>query len=533
MCRKAILLAAISACSCSAGPTGPKLSDYQAPAVNVHVRFLDLPASDETEVTLQAVHWTNTGESLTSSSSNGFAFAQLHASEALFPVVTGGQRSLNDYSSLRFFSLFTSFSTLGEAPSSFENWTKPGLFLVYSQSPRTWSPFGLPDQAVSFPQGYSWLRRTCGSLPGASQLEVRSTDEVVEFQRVSWDLTGSATSQLEAVEQDSLVACGIASPPADLGARISFDRAQSIAWSPDSTSIYYLNSTDPLDSTEAVVLRQIRLADSLQTEIALVPHGGRLQMTQTGALFASDKDHLLALAPTSPPSLVATALPASATVSPNGRWIAYASDIVYASDTAGASLHIWDIEAGADLTVVDGGFAGWSPASQLAYWSRPSGATDGSRPTGLAVISLDELGSGPKTYPVTPPQLAFPVWTGTGPLLAQVPYNRQTEDGPCIGCLGLSLFDATTGVERPILDTSAGEIRVQPGPVPDFMFVWATNCLGLFNTVCSTSLIRVNLTDATTQSVAVNATILSAALSSDGRRVALSGSDGIYIKDLP
>jgi hypothetical protein len=530
MCRKAILLAAIAACSCSAGPTGPKLYDYQAPAVNVHVRYLDWPTSDQNEVTLQWVHWTGTGDSLTSSW-NGFAFAQLHANEAVFPLVAGGQRSSDDYSSLRFFSLFTSFSAPAGAPSGSTYWTKPGLFLVYAQSPTTWSPFALADQAVTFPQGYSWLRRTCGPLPGKGQLEVRSIDEVVEFQRVNWDDRANARSQLEALEQASLVACGITSPPTELGTRISFDRAQSLAWSPDNTSIYYLNRADPLDLTKSVVLRQIRLADSLQTEIALVAHGGGLQMTQTGTLFASDADHLLALVPTNPPSLVATTLSPGATVSPNGRWIAYWSAYVSATDRV--PLHIWDIKAGADLTVLDGSFAGWSPDSLLAYWSRPSGATDGSQPSGLAVISLDDLGSGPKAYPVVQPLMSFPVWTSTGPLLARVPYDRQSENATCIACFGLSLLDATTGVERPILDASAGEIRVQPEPIRDFMFVWATNCLGLFNTVCSTSLIRVNLIDATVQTLAVTPTILAAAISFDGHRVALSEPGGIYVKDLP
>jgi|GEM_PF-2385465 len=532
MCRKAIFLAAISACSCSAGPNGPQLYDYQAPAANVHVRYLDWPASDQNEVTLQWVHWTGTGDSLTSSW-NGFAFAQLHANEALFPLVAGGQKSSPEDSSPRFFSLFTS-SGSGGASSSLTCWTKPGLFLVYAQSPTTWSPFALADQAVTFPQGYSWLRRTCGPLPGKSQLEVRSIDEVVEFQRVNKDDRANAKSQLEALEQDSLVACGIAPPPTELGTRISFDRAQSIVWSPDSTSLYYLNRADPLDPTKSVVLRQIRLADSLQTEIALVAHGGGLQMTQTGALFASDQDHLLALASTSPPSLVATTLPANATVSPNGRWIAYGN--AYASVTDRVSLHIWDIKTGADLTVLDGSFAGWSPDSLVAYWLRSSDVTDDYRPSGLGVISLDALGSGPKTYPVVPPPppLAVPVWTSSGPLLARSPYNRQSEAGTCIGCFGgLSLLDPTTGVERAILDASAGDIRVQPEPVRDFMFAWATNCLGLFDTICSTSLIRVNLLDATVQTIGANPAILSAAISFDGHRVALSTSDGIYVKDLP
>jgi hypothetical protein len=63
--------------------------------------------------------------------------------------------------------------------------------------------------------------------------------------------------------------------------------------------------------------------------------------------------------------------------------------------------------------------------------------------------------------------------------------------------------------------------------------VWTTNCLGLYNTLCTSSLFRVNLTTAAAEIVATASKTLPLAVSSDGRHLALSTSDGIYVRDLP
>jgi hypothetical protein len=89
------------------------------------------------------------------------------------------------------------------------------------------------------------------------------------------------------------------------------------------------------------------------------------------------------------------------------------------------------------------------------------------------------------------------------------------------------------GTERQVLDASAGTInRVSTPPVLDTVLVWDKRCLGLHDTVCSYSLIRVGLTDGTAQTVAVAADKYPVGLSPDGKRIALSAPTGIYVKNL-
>ena len=69
-------------------------------------------------------------------------------------------------------------------------------------------------------------------------------------------------------------------------------------------------------------------------------------------------------------------------------------------------------------------------------------------------------------------------------------------------------------------------------PVLGFMLVWARTCLGLYNTVCSYALMRVDLTSATARTVAVSASEVPVAVSPDYQRVAIAASGGIYVKSL-
>jgi len=75
-------------------------------------------------------------------------------------------------------------------------------------------------------------------------------------------------------------------------------------------------------------------------------------------------------------------------------------------------------------------------------------------------------------------------------------------------------------------------------PVLGFMLVWARTCLGLYNTVCSYSLIRLDLADGTAREVAVSrnvtvsATEIPVAVSPDYQRVAIAQPGGIYVKSL-
>ncbi len=89
------------------------------------------------------------------------------------------------------------------------------------------------------------------------------------------------------------------------------------------------------------------------------------------------------------------------------------------------------------------------------------------------------------------------------------------------------------GTERPVLDASAGMLDIVPTrPLLGFMLVWARTCLGLYNTVCSYALIRVDLSDATARQVAVSPNEVPVAVSPDNQRIALATASGIYVKSL-
>jgi len=280
-----------------------------------------------------------------------------------------------------------------------------------------------------------------------------------------------------------------------------------------------LAPADPQDPTQSVSLRRLRLTDATADEVVVIPFGQGLQGDSTGQLYVGNADNLMRvdLASGSPAALVAIPIPPYSVLSPNGRWLAY-------------DLHVWDLQSGADLTAVEGPFIGWSPDSSLVYCSTPGSNRS------LAVLSLATPGQ-PQTYgplPLNTPYASV-VWDPNGPLLAQRPFDWSIQGNSlsCFACLGLSLQDPDTGTIRPVLDASAGLIDiVSTPPVFGFMLVWARTCLGLYNTVCSYSLMRVDLTDGTARTVAVSASELPVAVSPDYQHIALAASGGIYIKSL-
>jgi hypothetical protein len=355
-------------------------------------------------------------------------------------------------------------------------------------------------------------------------MEVHPIDEVVELRRRAVSPDTPAETLLGPfaahwAEQDFLASCGALPAAGDPGTRISFDGTESLVWSRDGASIYYQSIADPSDPNQSVGVRQIRLADLVSSELPAAPYGSDLQMVGSASSATWDDMRLLrvSVARATPTTSPLAPLPAGATASPDGRWAAYQVSAV-------PSLHIWDVAAGSDLTAIDGSFAGWSPDNRLAYWS-PSGLQ-----AVLSVLSPADPASGSRTYPwlIANSYLADVVWTATGPLV--VPTNRVL----CDGCLGLSLVDPDTGAELPVLDATAGWVRMATRQTEvGFVYASATTCPGLLRTVCSSSLFRVNLSDASLQTVAIPSTISAVSISSDGHRLALGGYDGIFVRDLP
>ena len=533
MTRKAFLIMFAIQGACAAGPD--QAQDYRGPAVTINARFFDLPSTDivGAQANIYAVAFCNApayqqpdlkevpvGDRTPETS-------PFVADHLRFDVLGDGGDSgpaRCGYSSneLRFFRVH---SFLEESTGSFGTWSPTGYDLVYSPSATTFSPFGPNGPSVAFPRGYSWLRRTCGSAPGLIDMAVVSTDETVDFH--FGQNPGTFPGEIDQSELALVETCGAIPATADLGARISFDRAQALVWSADGASIYYLAPADPQDPTQSVSLRQLRLADAATSEVVGIPFGQGLQGDSTGKLYVGNGNNGNSLfrvdTSSSPASLLSIPIRWDAVPSPDGRWLAYV-----ASTPSGNETWIWDVQSGANLTSVNGSFGGWSPDSTLAYWSYTAPSTF----TVLSPAGLDQ----PKTYGTNGNSIPAVVWSTEGPLLAQRPLAWSIQSGhypACDACFGLSLQDPVTGADRPVLDASAGMIDIAPThPVLGLMLVWRRTCLGLYNTVCSYSLMLVDLANTKAAIVAVAASEVPVTVAPDNRRIALATPSGIYVKSL-
>jgi len=173
----------------------------------------------------------------------------------------------------------------------------------------------------------------------------------------------------------------------------------------------------------------------------------------------------------------------------------------------------------------------------LAYWSRASGQTT------VTLRVLSPAGSGEaRRYELseTSPNSGL-AWTTHGPLLARglldwsmASNNAKVLPADCRACFGLELLNLEEGSGRRVLDAAAGKISIVPTPpILDTLFVWARDCLGLYNSVCTYALTRVDSTDGATQIVALASAKYPVAVSPDRLHVAIAAANGIYVKDLP
>jgi len=536
MTRKALVILIALLGACTAGPDpiesyrgssftlNARFADPSAPEFSWLVVNVDVISSDRLEQQPEVKH-VSLESAAVPPLVGGSARIEISASGAIPQDVLGV-----DVGEVRFFRV-TAGEALATAPNGgpfFGLWTLPGYDLVYAQVSTTFSPYGPTGPTIEFPKGYSWLRRTCGATPGLIEMAVASPEGTVDFHYAGpWSNWPQENWSIDEEEQALVESCGAAVPAVDLGSRVTFDRAQELVWSADGASIFYLAPADPQDRTQSVSLRHLRLTDAATDEVVVIPFGQGLQGDSTGQLYVGNASNLLRvdLASGSPAALVVIPAPAYmpsphyALLSPNGHWLEY--------QLAGGDQRVWDLQSGTDAFAVDGWFAGWSPDSSLGYWSA----------TGFNLLSL-ATPSEAKTYAV--PTDAHPIsWNTDGPAFPHVPFDWSMQKDPsgliegCSSCFGLSLQDPDTGAERPVLDASAGMIDiVSTPPVLGFMLVWARTCLGLYNTVCSYSLMRVDLTNGTARTVAVSASELPVAVSPDYQSVAIAATNGIYVKSL-
>ena len=533
--RTSFLLTTALLGACFSGPNQLEYYNSKVPALTVHARFAGLPTG--------YVAYPNLDLAMVSSPASALApgatrlpptqtgnRGDLNAGgEAQFTVHAGGSTSSSNLpmenSPLRFFRLGVSFTEPGGTTGQ-DTWTAVGYDLVWAMDVTKYYSAGPASPSVTFPKGYSWLRRQCGPSAGQIQLDVRPVEEAVVFQKVDrfllWD-----PYYLEASERRFLESCGAVIPAQDLGTRVSFDRvtSQALIVSTDGALLYYLSEADEQDPTKTVGLRQIRLADGVSAELVTVALGSNLQQDATGQLYVTTGSELALVSrpTTGPATLVDLPFPGTGRVSPDGQWIARYG---YTSETT----ILWSIAAGAEVATIPGTLVDWSPDSQLLYRTK-----DLNHPT-VSLISPANP-SLPATFSIGQYR-GNPAWGTLGPVWVTIPDTWYVVSGEftnsvCLDCLGLSLNNLVDGSERKVLDASVGRIYpLSMPPILDSVLVWATKCLGLHDTVCSDSLIRINPTTGATQTVAVAANKYPIGLSSDGKHLAIAAPTGIYIKTL-
>jgi hypothetical protein len=528
MSRNALPISALLLLACNGVPSRPLSNDYQPQAITVRARFQDVPATATTTALL--VHWVDGYTGKTKRVITDGTELPL-SDEVHFQMPAARAIDSADYlgGPLRFFKVS---AVLGPsyAPDqlTYSNpglWEEPGLVLVYAMRATFWTPLGPTGPTLNFPAGYSWLRRSCGTAPGEITMVVRPIDEVVDFRHR--DGSYEEELDLEASERALVESCGVTTPAPDLGTRVSFDLARSLAWSPDGTTVYYVSIADEKDRTQTAGLRQVRLLDTSTSELTTIAQATDVQVGKPGHLFVSTSDSLLHV--TLAPTVTAVPLPnvngSKAVVSPNGQWLAYGD----------GRTRVIDLDTGAPVPGFDGPKGNpdrWSNDGRLAYWGE-----DGDQHS-LNTVSFAVPGDVPKSYAVEQGLTKSVVWSSAGVMLTQTLLSPPSwivqEDTFFVGLFGLTLLDLGTGAERPLLDLSSGMLwPVQRTTLPNKAFTWETKCLGPWLTVCTAKLLRIDAVQATVEPIATWSTSVPVAISSDGRRLALSTSKGIYVKDLP
>ncbi len=544
--RNIILPVALMA-ACTAGPESPNRYRRFGPVTTLTFNFVDVPPGVDIEAAnldLRLVNFQPSLEAPHARCEEEAGSATLRpfvaqGAEFVLPSIQTSRSSDGiyecqdgDLGAMHFLKVIGRLdrgsSADGMAASFSESWTPGAYDLVYAYENTIFMPFGPAGASVTIPEGYSWLHRTCGAA-GNTEFSIVPISETVDLHRGSAipnsDPATRSMSIAETIER-GLATCGGPPPARDLGTRASFDQARELVWSADGTSLFYL-AADEQDPNGAVGGRQVKLLEHTTSEIIVVNHASALQTGASGGIYvtADATTYAVTLATGLPATLQPLPFTGTAHLSPDGLWFAY---------DGGGAVHLWSVSAAAEVATLPGGFLTWSPDSRLLY------ADNVPAPYPLFVVS-------PSAPEQVAPCGALPdfsrmevqlAWPSECPQVAYAPsgwFIESTIPYPdCKSCFGLSLQDPVTGVERPLLDPSLGKIHlVDTHPVADAVFTWVRNCQGLYNTVCSHSLLRVRLSDGTAETIAIADQELPVALSWDGRRLALAASNGIYVKDLP
>jgi hypothetical protein len=547
---QAVLIGALTLiASCDSGPY--EAEEASGHAVTLSARYLPAPSFpvDLAGLTLQGVRRCypnfefNSGDALTNEFAQWYApyspevmrFDLTAQRNREFPASICG---VNDFVNSRFFRVRGGFIPSGSAPDVIadDDWAAFGTDLIYSRDPGTIQPF--PDGPVlEVPAGYSMLRRSCPAADGQIATTVTGPDAPIVLSPVPPEVRHLGT--LESAEASFLQSCGVTLPSTpDLGVPISFDLASKLTFTPDGRSLVYLHPSDATSPTSFVDVRSVRVADGASSQIARFETAFNLAVAPDGQLYVSRLDGVFRVTPAATGPAIEEELPVEgdAQLSPDGRFFAYTT---YASGDLFAPLtRVWDVTHDVTLDTGPGQVVQWSPGSELVVAD-----------TGLELRSLQ----GSRTSLVFPGPYNLANVTDSGLPVAQLTWPTADQavmasfgapwvfattahgsEDACHPCLGLELGAAGAAATRKALDASAGTLTLLPNaPGTPFVLVWAEKCLGLYRTVCSHTLIAVDIATGEAKPVATARVEGKVAVSADHRQVAIATTDGIFIKPLP
>lgn len=424
------------------------------------------------------------------------------------------------------------------AQGPIDPWRSLDTLIAYTAEPATFQPFGPDDQTVLLPAGYSALRRTCGSTTVKWDVRVGDIDEVVNFwppvPRVYPQPWPTDRSLLERRERALLEGCGIRPPAVDPGRRVSFDQAQSLAFSPDGQQLLFLLPVESTDPAQGAPLRSVDLAEGVVRQLAVVPNGRDIRMTESGDLYVTTGNlGRIDWRAGENASLTVLPIPSYGRPSPDGRWIIYYG---YPASGEPAGDRLWNTATGAVHPVEGLGFSSNWSATSLIVSRNQEAYTTIDPATGRVMETFPSTARGHNS------RLA---WTADGPFEITTPLQWMPQQpvaragqfnfaGPDQNYFGLVMDNLRDGSSRRVLDVDAGSVSYAAA-VSGAAFFWARKCLGLFETVCGFDLHEVTLPsgDARIVATADSAAPVAIVVAGGRRTVAIAARDGIHVRELP
>jgi hypothetical protein len=401
-------------------------------------------------------------------------------------------------------------------------------FLVYAAfATDTAYPMGPSGPAFRVREGYQLVRRSCSSE--GVRFEPLPDDTVVVLEPVT------PTHDYEPV---ALARCGLTPPAEDRGrsVTIAMDHpgdprfvplAKGLAFAPHDGRVFFtLGYPDQEHALELDVL------DAQTGEVNVVERGAFVRWLS----LSGDGRYLQAqrLDPRRPVvqdvRLDLTGQPGPSTLmpyrslplpSPDGRW-----EATLLNDSRGEALILHELTTGQEVRVPAALPLVWAPDSSglLAGRRRTPAADDQSMDLTFVRTAGQEAPRGALVTPYF--NWAAWVWGLHGPQLLLV-----TREDLRVVTIESGTTRILTAPEAPLVPQELRMV-VSRNDGPALAFLWSNRCDGLGGRQCTARLHRFDLADGSSRVVAVLRESVTAAVSPDGRRLALAAPAAIYLKDL-